>query len=106
LRSIPEIEDSNFAPKPSTLTDDPIIFLSTSKEVTSCIAVNTRTSVNPHNEACDYVIFLTTIGLKSLEPPCVFLCTIFLAQTLHFNGVVRPEYDTLKLELVHDVTLS
>jgi len=65
LLRIPEIKDSNFAPKPITLTDDLVIFLSTSRQVPACIAVNTRTSVNPHNEACDFVILLSTTGLKS-----------------------------------------
>jgi len=65
LLRIPEIKDSNFAPKPSTLTDDHVIFISTSLQVPARIAVNTRTSGNRHNEACHYMIFLSTIGLKS-----------------------------------------
>jgi len=63
LLRIPEIKDSYFAPKPSTLIDDLVIFLSTSRP--AYIAVSTRTSVTPYNEACDYVIFLSTFGLKS-----------------------------------------
>ena len=63
LLRIPEIKDSNFVPKPSTLTDD--FVLNTSRQMPTCIAANTHTFGNPENRACDCVIFLSTNGLKS-----------------------------------------